>query len=321
MSPNIASGLFLIAAISAGLMGYAVQRGATCTVAAIGEIVDNRRANRLIALLETALWVGGGLLLTRAIGLLPTLPNGFPLSGWAALGGVLLGAGAYLNGACLFGAIARFGSGDWAQLLAPLGFYIGLVTFTPLFSMPVASAIPTMAFAPKSATAIVLTLLFCAYVGWRLWRIFGIGLGDVPRLHRVWRPHEATLLIGIMFVVLLVSFGFWTYTDLLFDISQHKVRNVLLRCSLFIALFVGAALGGWTAGRFKPRPIQAKQYARCLAGGTLMGWGGALTPGGNDWLILVGLPLLWPYAWVSVFAMCGTIYAAFKIERHLTPDQ
>ena len=156
---------------------------------------------------------------------------------------------------------------------------------------------------------------FLGYALWRLWRIFGSAQQSVPRLHRVWQPHEATLLIGVAFVVLLVTFGFWTYTDLLFDVSQHKFRNVLLRMLLFVALFVGAVLGGWTAGRFKLRPFQADLLGRSLVGGLLMGWGGALTPGGNDWLILVGMPLFWPYAWVSVFAMCGTIYLALRLER------
>ena len=38
----------------AALMGFAVQRGATCMVAAVDEIVTKRSANRLIAMLEAA---------------------------------------------------------------------------------------------------------------------------------------------------------------------------------------------------------------------------------------------------------------------------
>lgn len=315
MSATPFSCVFLIAVISAGLMGYAIQRGATCTVAAIGEIVHNGKFRRLKALAETAFWVAGGILIARALGALPMLPSGFPLSAWTVLGGVLLGLGAYLNGACLFGAIARFGSGDWAQLCAPLGFYLGLVSFMPFFQMGIAHAQPTMAFAPMSNVGLLLALLFFGYFAWRAWQIFAPQHSPLPRLHRIWQPHEATLLIGVAFVVLLVTFGFWTYTDLLADLSQHKVRNVELRILLFIALFVGAALGGWTAGRFKLRGFGVRPLITSSLGGLLMGWGGALTPGGNDWLILVGMPLFWPYAWVAVFAMGGTIFAAFKIEQ------
>ena len=32
-----------------------------------------------------------------------------------------------------------------------------------------------------------------------------------------------------------------------------------------------------------------------------------MIPGGNDGLILVGMPLAWPYAWVAFLTMCVTI--------------
>jgi toxin CptA len=38
----LTSAAFLIAAVCAGLMGYAIQRGATCTVAAVDEVVSKR---------------------------------------------------------------------------------------------------------------------------------------------------------------------------------------------------------------------------------------------------------------------------------------
>ncbi len=104
-----ASLTLVLAALCAGLMGYAIQRGATCTVAAVGEIVENRSAHRLVALAEAALWVAGGLLVGRQVGLVMHLPSGFAPSGWTLAGGALLGLGAWLNRACVFGAIARLG--------------------------------------------------------------------------------------------------------------------------------------------------------------------------------------------------------------------
>ena len=52
------------------------------------------------------------------------------------------------------------------------------------------------------------------------------------------------------------------------------------------------------------------QLLRCLVGGVLMGWGSLLLPGGNDGLILVGMPLAWPYAWLAFATMCVTIATA-----------
>jgi toxin CptA len=46
-----------------------------------------------------------------------------------------------------------------------------------------------------------------------------------------------------------------------------------------------------------------------------MGAGSVLIPGSNDGLILVGMPLLFPYAWVGIGTMCLTILTAIGTER------
>ena len=46
-----------------------------------------------------------------------------------------------------------------------------------------------------------------------------------------------------------------------------------------------------------------------------MAFGSLLIPGGNDGLILVGMPLLWPYAWAAFATMCLTIAAAMYLHR------
>ena len=56
-----------------------------------------------------------------------------------------------------------------------------------------------------------------------------------------------------------------------------------------------------------------------FGGGLLMGWGSLLIPGSNDGLILIGMPLLWPYAWVAFAVMCLTIAAALRALRPRAP--
>jgi hypothetical protein len=46
-----------------------------------------------------------------------------------------------------------------------------------------------------------------------------------------------------------------------------------------------------------------------------MGWGSLLIPGGNDGLILLGLPLLRPYAWVAFATMGLSIALARLVQR------
>lgn len=310
MTIALASLAFLVSAVCAGLMGYAIQRGATCTVAAIGEIAEQNSARRLIALGEAALWVAGCLLIARLIGFIPALPSGFAVTGWTFAGGALLGIGAYINRACVFGAIARLGSGDWAYVLTPIGFYAGAATMMLTFGTVTPIKVPIEAPLPDWAA-----IVFALYAIWRIISILRRIRSEERIAKHVWAPHEATLIIGLTFVIMLVSVGPWAYTDLLSRLAQGMSDNVNWRVILFVALLGGATLGGWTAGRLSSRLPTFSGLARCFAGGMLMGWGSALIPGGNDGLILVGMPLLQPHAWVAILSMCATIWIAFKVEK------
>jgi Sulphur transport len=81
-----------------------------------------------------------------------------------------------------------------------------------------------------------------------------------------------------------------------------------------MALLAGAVWGGWTAELFQPKAMSWAGAARCLAGGVLMGLGSLLIPGGNDGLILTGLPLLLPHAWLAFTTMFATIAIYLKVR-------
>jgi toxin CptA len=49
----------------------------------------------------------------------------------------------------------------------------------------------------------------------------------------------------------------------------------------------------------------------------MMGWGTLLIPGSNDGLILIGMPLLRPYAWIAFLTMCASIGVALLARQHL----
>jgi len=249
--------------------------------------------------------------------LLPALPSGFQLNVWTVLGGTLLGLGAFVNGACVFGAVARLGSGEWAYLATPLGFYLGCLSVGQVFGPPMQLA--SHGTSPVLQAPAWIAALFLLFVLWRLGRPLWSRPADAAPAHlrvrnalasRIWTPHAATTVIGITFFFTLVLLGAWAYTDLLADLSRGMAGNVAARCLLALALLAGAIWGGWTAGRWHATPVTAGRLLQCLAGGALMGWGSLLIPGSNDSLILVGMPLLWPYAWVAFVSMCLAIAAA-----------
>jgi hypothetical protein len=315
---------FLVAAACAGTMGFAIQRGATCTVAAVDEVVSKRRCDRLTALVEASIWVAGGLALAATFQVLGRMPSGYPLSYLTVLGGILLGLGAYLNRACVFGAIARFGSGEWAYIATPLGIYTGSLIVAYGFSPPAHPKLPYGSSVLASAS-----WLAVAFTAFLLWRFVGplrsllSAKSDEPAApslrsglaSRVWAPHAATTVIGITFFVMFLLVGAWDYTGVLADLARGMPNGLLPRLLLLVALFSGAVLGGYTAGRFRSVRVAPQQVLKCFVGGFLMGWGGLLVPGHNDGLILIGMPLLWPYAWVAFLTMCLSIGAALVIER------
>src|SRR6516165_6669331 len=174
---------FVVSAICAGLMGYAIQRGATCTVAAMDEVVRKRGFNRLASMMEASLWVVGGLLIAQSLGLLGKMPAGYAIAYTTVLGGALLGFGAYVNKACVFGAIARLGSGEWAYAITPIGFYVGCVTVGYVAG---ASAQPKLPYdSPVLQASAWIVLVFVALM---LWRLFGMLAG--PSQSQVQRWHE-----------------------------------------------------------------------------------------------------------------------------------
>ena len=301
MARSIAFGA---AALCAATMGYAIQRGATCTVAAVDEIVTQRGASRLVALLEASLWVAVGLAIAQRLGWIAQLPMAYGLTGWTIAGAALLGLGAWIAGACVFGAIARLGSGEWAYLATPVGFYLGCASAARLFCAAAPQA--RAAGVEPNAAPTPLVIALAAFFVWRALRL---------AWRRAWTPHAATLVIGAAFAVLLVLAGTWAYTDVLAELARGTVRGVATRGLLVLGLLGGAIAGGWRAGRLHWQPPTLRALVRCLAGGALMGWGSLLIPGSNDGLILVGMPLLRPYAWAAFATMCLVIAAAGALQR------
>jgi toxin CptA len=300
----------VVAALCAAVMGLAIQRGATCTVAAVEEVMQRGSGSRLLALIEASIWVGGGMLVLDRLHLLARMPAGFALGANTLLGAVLLGLGAFVNRACVFGAIARFGSGEWAYIMTPVGFYLGClgVAAVPARASGMVIAAPSALFDAPVEVA----WAFLAFFVWRLAHPMLRDRGALRRqlAERVWTPHAATCVIGVMFLATLVLAGSWAYTDALADLARGMTRNLSARMLLAASLFAGAAVGGWKTTRFHRSAPRAGDVLRCLLGGGLMGCGSVLIPGSNDGLILVGLPLLRPYAWVAFGTMCAAIAVA-----------
>ena len=66
---------------------------------------------------------------------------------------------------------------------------------------------------------------------------------------RVWAPHAATTVIGITFFFMFLLVGAWDYTAVLAALARGMSSSLLPKILLLVALFSGAAWGGYTAAR------------------------------------------------------------------------
>jgi len=242
--------------------------------------------------------------------MMPVHAAAFEFSRLTILGGILLGVGAYVNGACVFGSVARVGSGEIGFIITPLGFFLGVELFEKLVGiepMRLPEAAGSIAQLPL-LLLVAFMLLALARAARIIWRAFRRDrqAGAPP----LWNPHVATLVIGITFAVMLLGVGPWTYTELLSDLAKGKSGGIIWRIALFAALLAGARLGGLRHGMTAWTMPNRDRIQTCLIGGAMMGIGGTMIPGGNDGLVLVGLPFLMPYALASLATMVTVIALA-----------
>jgi len=212
--------------------------------------------------------------------------------------------------------------------MTPLGFNVGCATVARLFPVTppahAAHASPVLqgsAWLALLAAAFVIARVAYAFVDFSIGAPWRLRVRPVATLGAsTWSPHVATTVIGVAFVVILLLSGAWAYTDVLAELAHGMASSLPARIGLLIALLAGAIFGGYTAGRWRNTRVTAAGLLRCFVGGLLMGWGSLLIPGSNDGLVLVGMPLLLPHAWVAFLTMCVVIAVSIVAVRSLVRD-
>ena len=281
--------------------GYAVQRGSICAVAAAAELIE-RRPQRFLAFLlcaaiALAVMAAGALLGEDRF----AFYRGSGAGAMPLLGGAIFGAGAWLNGRCAFGTVARLGSGELARLGTVAGFLAGFALAAGIgLAAPPAEVDSLLVGAPPLAVFIVAVATAAALLWFTVKR-------SPPEAG--WSPLVAMAVIGLANGALLVLAAGWPYTNLLMDLATSTGMDLAWRSALAATFVTGAVAGALFGGGFVPAFGPLALWLRCLAGGALMGVGATLVPGGNDTMLLVGLPLLLPSFAVAYAAMFVVLVA------------
>lgn len=311
--------VIILASIAlAALAGFAVQRGGVCVVAAARDGVLAGQWAGFIAFFECAAWALCLYLLLDALGLRA-------IGGWSAraswqgalLGGALFGCGALVNGACAYGAMGRLAAGEISFLAMLAGFFLGakgsqhlLASHFPAVDVHFSMHGPALLAVWGLLGVFVLVQAVRAMRGARGWRAARRVL-----LARSWPVSMTMAVIALANVGLIGLLTHWTYTGLLIDLAAGHAHADGLRAILACVFLGGAVVGACSAGRFRWRLARWRELSGRASGGALMGAGAALIPGGNDGLIVMGLPLLLPNAIVAYASMSALVLAGFAIRQ------
>jgi hypothetical protein len=310
-------------------VGFAAHRASLCTVRAVAEILDGRSAHMLGSFIKAAAWTAlvSGALLFAMQGMLYPATQRAPY--WLALaGGVVFGLGAGLNGGCSLSTIQRLADGELAMLGTLLAFVAGvfawLLWLEPSAGMATVSLpfrlVPANAWAPWVLGALA---LWGAWELLRLWRARDGAdrslLGSL--LHERWSLSAAALVLGVSGGILYTLQGAWTYTNLLRTEASAWLGQDMspggLRWLFLSALIAGMLVSSLQRRAFSLRRPSGGALLRAIGGGTLMGLGAAILPGGNDTLVLIAIPTLAPSAIGIYVAVLTGVAAALLALRFL----
>lgn len=282
--------LAAFATACAFLMGYSVNQGSTCAVTAAKQLVDHNQATMLtgfvVAIGTAGLiclplhWLSGGL---RQVA-----PDA-PLSWALVIGAILLGIGAFINDACIFGTLARIGQGEVRFFGLPIGLAVGFAIAERQHVLPHSPAIENSLGQFSVAGGVAVLGFGVLLIGaWTL-------LGKARDGYRIadWPLRRAMAVLGVCGALLYALTPGWTYADAVLTLvstentaSMHSIGALVAA----VAALAGALVSGIRANAFRLERPTIRTLSRSIAGGAIMAFGGALIPGGNDTLLLSSVP-------------------------------
>lgn len=288
MSPELT-----IALLAGVVLGASAHRAGLCTVKAVAEIMTSAKAHFIWSFIKASLWTTAILGWAAVFGLDIDLAHR-PVQAQAILGGAIFGIGAGLNGACSFSTLARLTEGHLAMFFTLAGWGVSIPGTLALLPMPELSG----------STAAIPALLLLPLTLWMLWE--GRSMWKRRRAihdgfkNGYWALSVSVFLIALANASLLASGHPWSFTSTALCSAEKLPLSPCQELGL-IGAISGTAMLTMLASAiwrktFRVRRPKLRSAVRHFSAGLLMGTGAALIPGGNDGLILFGLPAFSPHA-------------------------
>jgi uncharacterized membrane protein YedE/YeeE len=303
----------IAACVLAAILGFAAHRASVCAVRGIAEVMHARTAWMFWSITKSSLWVFALALPFFLLTPAGNYAGGWQLTGFAVAGGFVFGIGGAVNGACAYSTMTRMVDGDVGMLVTVLGFACGIAIFVGLFDAQLVPR-PTSAYAAFGslkplAPVLIAALAIGAIVEVvQLWRTREPGVPLMRRLlARQYRLSTAALLIGLSSGIIFLNFGSPGYTTTYQQVIEGMIGSRpcpdTMRVVVLLSVLAGMLISTLQRRGFRLDARPRRMWVRHLAGGMLMGLGTALAPGGNDALVLYGIPSLSPHALPAFAAM------------------
>lgn len=312
--------MFLALSLLMGLaLGVSAHRAGLCTVKAVAEVVTTGRGWFIWSFFKASLWVTGLVALAALFGAAPVYRH-WPM-GWTSLaGGMVFGVGAGINGGCTFSTLSRLVEGHVALIFTVLGWPIGLALIAALHRAG-ALAAPAPTLAPAAPTWLLVPL--APWMAWEAARILrqlrGAGSLAAALGAPIWTLSFAVAVVAAANAGLLLNTGTWSFTTTIICATGAApcAATASLLWPISLAALIGMAASAAMRGSPRLRRLQPRAALRHGAAGVAMGFGAGMVPGGNDGLILFGLPSLSPHALPAYFGILAGITAALFAMRAL----
>jgi hypothetical protein len=306
--------LAFVALACAALIGFAAHRASLCNVRAVAEIMTSGSAHMLWSLSQAVLWMATLTgVMALVYGIAPQASwTRMPLA-WSWAGGLLFGAGAAVNGGCSLSTLTRLAGGDLGMAAALAGFLIGVSTWLGVLAMGWPAALtsvasPWLRWPGLAPWALVLLLVWAVHRVWALGKLGAARRLKASLLAPTYHLSVSAALIGLAAGLLYATQDAWSYTNYLRVRVLHAF-DAAPAPSAWHGILILGLLGGMCASALHGRsfrwrwPSAFAGWSRHVAGGLLMGSGAAMVPGGNDTLLLGGLPTITGAAFAGYSSM------------------
>ncbi|WP_299143496.1 YeeE/YedE thiosulfate transporter family protein [uncultured Tateyamaria sp.] len=293
---------------AAFVLGFALSRASTCTVAATMRLVTLRRVDWLLGIAVAVSWSAVAIYALRlAFPESTAAPDAFGINTTLIVASVVMGAGAWLNGGCFVGSVGHISSGNVSYVATFAGLAAARLFENTDRLMGLAPMQTAARLTPESGGQYWALLgLFALLLVWSMWRIFK-------------RRQQAMIALSAMGVAAAVVYSLqpdWSYEALIGRmVHGQDVRDNLVILLAVIGLFSGATLSAMLNNRFQLRHSGWRSTTLSFAGGLLMGIGAQFVPGGNDTLLLWVIPGFALHGLASYLIMVGTVAILIMLAR------